>query len=118
MNLGMLASSETSLSACEQIHKKALEKGIPDGNSGKVAAQLKNDHIPTFQNNIKGALEQYLLHLTPEEAKPYVSLLQEGMLQKSVTLQSSDDIFDIKPNWMGIGLNFNVLWRKLFNKKT
>ena len=117
MNLGMLASSEASLSACEQIHKIALEKGIPDGNSGNVAAQLKNDHIPTFQDNIKGALEQYLLHLTPEESKPYISLLPEGSQQKSVTPQSSDDIIDVKPNFMGIGINFNALWRMLFNKK-
>jgi len=118
MNLGMLASSEASLSACEQIHKKALEKGIPDGNSGNVAAQLKNDHIPTFQDNVKGALEQYLLHLTPEEAKPYVSLVPEGRQQKSATPQSPEDIIDVKPNFMGIGLNFNALWRKLFNKRT
>ena len=118
MNLGMLACSEAALRACEQIHKQALEKGIPDGNSGNVAAQLKNDHIPTFQNNIKGGLEQFLLHLTPEEAKPYVSLLSEGRQHKSATPQAPEDIIDVKPNFMGIGINFNALWRKLFNGKT
>lgn len=118
MNLGMLASSEASLSACEQIHKKAVEKGISDGNSGNVAAQLKNKHIPTIQGNIKGALDQYLLHLTPEEAKPYVSLIPSGQQQKSATPQSPEDIIDVKPNFMGIGLNFNALWRKIFNKPT
>lgn len=78
MNLGMLAASEAMLSATEQISSKALALNIPDGNSGNVASQLKTDHIPTFQNNISGALEQYLKHLTYEESKPYTPLLSES----------------------------------------
>lgn len=78
MNLGMLASAESMLSATEQLSNKAAAYNIPDGNSGNVASQLKNSHVPTFKNNISGALEQYIHHLTYDEAKPYISLLEES----------------------------------------
>lgn len=33
------------------------------------------------------------------------------------TLQSAkEDIVELKPNFMGLGLNLNALWRKLFGK--
>jgi hypothetical protein len=118
MNLGMLASSKASLNACKQIYDKSLEKGISDGNSGNVVAQLQNEFIPAFEENIKGGLEQYLLFLTAEEAKPYLSLLSEGEQKTNRNTELSEDIIDIKPNFMGVGLNVNALYRKLFNNKT
>lgn len=121
MNLGMLASAEVSLSACEQIQTKALEKDIPDGNAGNVAVQLRTDSIPKLQENIRGALEQYLLHLTHQETRPYVSLLVISENQNSVQTtphqQTTDDIFDIKPNFYGIGINLNALWRRVMKGK-
>jgi hypothetical protein len=31
---------------------------------------------------------------------------------------SAEDIVEVKPNFMGIGLNLNALWKKWFKKKT
>lgn len=31
---------------------------------------------------------------------------------------SMEDIVDVKPNFMGVGLNLNALYRKIFKKKT
>lgn len=33
-------------------------------------------------------------------------------------VKSEEDIVDIKPNFMGIGLNLNALFRRLFRKRT
>lgn len=118
MNLGMLASSEASLDACEQLQKRALELGVSDGNSGNIAKQLKNEHIPTLQRNIEGALEQYLHHLTTEEAKPYTSLITDDLEFNETSSQLKEDIIEIKPNFMGLGININALYRRLFKEET
>ncbi|OXX51429.1 hypothetical protein B9J80_14005 [Vibrio sp. V12_P9A6T4] len=116
MNLGFLASSKACLNVCEQIEQKAIENGVSDGNSGKVANQFKNQHIPTYHMNIKGALEQYLQHLSEEEAKPYLSLLSEVSRHRTHKPQITEDILEIKPNFMGIGLNLNALLRRARRK--
>lgn len=90
MNLGMLAASEAILNASKQISNKALAYNIPDGNSGNVASQIQNDHIPTFEKNISGALEQYLKHLTYEESKPYISLLPK-LKQKEMNIMNENN---------------------------
>lgn len=77
MHLGVLASAESALSVTEQLSNKAAASNIPDGNSRNVASQLKSSVVPTFKSNISGALEQYIHHLTYDEAKPYISLLEE-----------------------------------------
>lgn len=77
MNLGMLAAAASMLSVTEQMSNKAALYNIPDGNSGNVASQINNDHIPIFHSNIYSALEQYLQHLTYKESKPYICLLSE-----------------------------------------
>jgi len=66
------------LRATEQLSSKAAAHNIPDCNSGNVASQLKSSHVPILKSNISGALEQYMHHLTYEEAKPYISLLEES----------------------------------------
>ena len=116
MNLGFLASSKACLHVCEQIEQKAIENGVSDGNSRKVANQFKNQHIPTYHMNLKGALEQYLHHLSKEEAKPYLSLLSEVSGHQTHKLKTTEDILEIKPNFMGIGLNLNALWRRVRRK--
>jgi hypothetical protein len=83
MNLGMLASSDAALNTTEQLSNQAMANGVPDGNSGNVAAQLKGEQIPILRDNVVGALDQYLQHLTYEEAKPYISLLPESK-QKAI----------------------------------
>lgn len=93
MNLGLLACAEASQGVVTQISTAAKEAGISDGNAGTVAEQLGHQHIPTFTDNVKGALEQYLRYLTPHEAEPFVPLL------KSVSLGFiSDKSTDEHPN--------------------
>lgn len=75
MNLGMLVSAEAARDVTTQLSKDAGLKGVSDGNAGAVAAQLRDEHIPTLSNNIRGALKQYLRYLTPFEAEPFLSLL-------------------------------------------
>lgn len=75
MHLGMLASHEAAQGATTQLSKDAEAKGVSDGNAGVVAAQLRDEHIPTLSNNIRGALKQYLRYLTPLEAAPFLPLL-------------------------------------------
>ncbi|MDP1634428.1 MAG: hypothetical protein Q8L69_07075 [Gallionellaceae bacterium] len=40
-----------------------------------MAAQLRDEHIPTLSNNVRGALKQYLRYLTPLGAAPFLPLL-------------------------------------------
>ena len=75
MNLGMLAGAEAAQGSATQLSKDAEEKGVSDGNAGVVAVQLRDEHIPTLSNNIRGALKQYLRYLTPFEAEPFLPLL-------------------------------------------
>lgn len=116
MNLGMLASAKSALNAYEQLRDKAAEANLPDGNSGSVADKIKSEAIPILQNNIKSGLRQYLTHLSPEEARPYISLIEES--DESPAHKKNDhiqleDIVEIKPNFMGIGININALWRRI-----
>lgn len=120
MNLGMLASAEVSLSACEQIQTKAMDKKIDDGNAGNVAAQLRTESIPNLQENIRGSLEQYLHHLPHEETRPYVSLgknEEQNAVIASPHRQTTEDVIELKPNFMGIGINLNALWRKVIKDR-
>lgn len=90
MNLGLLAAAESMLSASEQLSNRAAALDISDGNSSNVASQLKNSHVPTFKNNISGAFEQYIHHLTYEEAKPYMSLLDDSKLNEFKSMSNND----------------------------
>lgn len=42
----------------------------------------------------------------------------DAKLDLSRRESSAEDIVDVKPNFMGIGLNLNALFRKLFSRKT
>jgi len=79
MNLGLLACGEAESGATAQLSKDAEAKGISDGNAGAVAEQLEKQHVPTFLNNVRGALEQYLRYLTPLEREPFLPLLAESL---------------------------------------
>lgn len=91
MNLGLLAGAEAVKNSTTQLSDFARINNISDGNAGEIAEQLKEQHIPTFIDNIRSALEQYLRYLTPHEAKPFLPLLLE-------THQYGDSTIDFHPN--------------------
>lgn len=82
MNLGFLACTEAMHGVASQLSEKAKEAGVSDGNSGVVAAQLNTQHIQGFEENILGALEQYLRYLTTHEAAPFTHLLKSKSVDK------------------------------------
>lgn len=57
------------------VIEKCWNDGFSDGNAGVVKKQLEDQHIPTFKDNLVGALQQYLRYLTPAEAAPFLPLL-------------------------------------------
>jgi hypothetical protein len=110
MNLGMLASSEAVLAIARQLSQRAAELKIPDGNTGKVAKQVETEHIPTFEENIKGALTQYLSYLGTDEANPFRSLIETAYDLKTSRRSGPGfhEIIELKPNFYGVGLNLNA----------
>lgn len=76
MNLGMLVVARASHQACSTVKNRADELKLFDGNAGAVALKLKEEQIPQLELNVRGALTQYLRHLSKEEAAPYLSLLK------------------------------------------
>ena len=93
MNLGMLTGAEAVHSISAQLSKRAINVGVSDGNAGLVAEQLQNDGIPILSNNVVGALEQYVKHLEPHEANPFLSLLSARNV-----IAIKDNTFDEHPN--------------------
>lgn len=76
MNLGLLVGARASHQACSNVKTRADELKVFDGNAGAVALKLKEEQIPQLELNVRGALTQYLRHLSKEEAAPYMSLLK------------------------------------------
>ncbi len=77
MNLGMLVGARASHEACKNAITRADELKMFDGNAGAVARKLMEEQIPQLELNVRGALTQYLRHLSKDEAAPYLSLLKE-----------------------------------------
>jgi len=80
MHLGFLASVEASKKMCDSISRKAASLNVLDGNSGAVATQMAQEHLPTARLNLLEGLKQYILHLSDNEAKPFLSLIQNPPL--------------------------------------
>jgi hypothetical protein len=80
MHLGILASLEASRQMCDRISRTASSLNAPDGNSGSVAKQMEQEHLPTLRQNLLDGLKQYMLHLSDNEAKPFLSLIQNAPL--------------------------------------
>lgn len=80
MNLGMLVGARASHQACSNVKTRADELKVFDGNAGAVALKLKEEQIPQLELNVRGALTQYLRHLSREEATPYMPLLKADNL--------------------------------------
>lgn len=75
MNLGLLECAEAAQCIATQVSTAVEETGASDSNAWTLANQLGDQHIPTFQDNVVGALQQYLRYLTPAEAAPFLPLL-------------------------------------------
>jgi hypothetical protein len=76
MNLGMLVGARASHQACSNLKTLADELKVFDENTGAVALKWKEEEIPQLELNVRGALTQYLRHLSKEEAAPYLPLLK------------------------------------------
>lgn len=92
MHLGMLAGAEAAQGATAQLSKTAAAKGFPDSGAERVAEKLRLEHVPTLRNNVTEGLKQYFLHLTPFEAKPFLSLLGPDYTPKQGTLSMTQNI--------------------------
>jgi hypothetical protein len=88
MNLGMLAAADAAKGSTKQLSKYAEELGVTDGNAGNVSKQLEKQQIPTLSNNVIGALEQYLRHLTPFEAEPFIPLIGKNKVLSREALKA------------------------------
>lgn len=80
MHLGLLASTEAAKQICDRISQAATSNNVPDGNSGSVAEQMEQEHLPTLRLNLLEGLKQYMLHLSDSESKPFLSLIQSTPL--------------------------------------
>ena len=90
MHLGNLASAEVGGQLLQQANQK------PN--------QFKDELIPTFQENLVLGLQSYLLHLDPNEVKPFESLLhgqskgtEYGEIQPS-SIDQFSKILEIRNN--------------------
>ena len=93
MNLGMLVAARTAQQACGNVKARADSLKVFDGNAGKVALQLKEEQVPQLELNVRGALTQYLRHLSKEEAAPYLSLLKtEDLIDLGLKVRMRDKV--------------------------
>lgn len=93
MHLGLLVAARASQEACSNLKDRADAIKVQDGNSGNVSIQLKEEHIPQFEENLNGGLIQYLRHLSKEEALPYISLLDDdGLIQLGIKERTREKI--------------------------
>lgn len=75
MNLGLLECAEAAHCMATQASKAVGLMGVSDVKAGVAVKQLADQHMPTYRDNVVGALQQYLRYLTPAEAAPFLSLL-------------------------------------------
>lgn len=93
MNLGMLVAARASHQACSNAKARADSLKVFDGNAEKVALQLKEEQIPQLELNVRGALTQYLRHLSKEEAAPYLSMLKtEDLIELGLRVRMRDKV--------------------------
>lgn len=93
MNLGMLVAARASHQACSNVKARADSLKVFDGNAEKVARQLKEEQIPQLELNVRGALTQYLRHLSKEEAAPYLSMLKtEDLIELGLRVRMRDKV--------------------------
>lgn len=93
MNLGMLVAARASHQACCNLKARADSLKVFDGNAEKIALQLKEEQIPQLELNVRGALTQYLRHLSKEEAAPYLSMLKtKDLIELGLKVRMRDKV--------------------------
>jgi hypothetical protein len=96
MNIGMLVAARASQQACSNVKVRADSLKVFDGNAEKVALQIKEEQIPQFELNVRGALTQYLRHLSKEEAAPYLSMLKmEDLIELGLKVRMRDKVLSL-----------------------
>ena len=102
MNLGMLVAARASHQACSNLKARANSLKVFDGNAEKVALQLKEEQIPQLELNVRGALTQYLRHLSKEEAAPYLSMLKtEDLIELGLSVRMRDKVLSLAAKNLG-----------------
>ena len=102
MNLGMLVAARASHQACSNLKARADSLKVFDGNAEKVALQLKEEQIPQLELNVRGALTQYLRHLSKEEAAPYLSMLKtEDLIELGLSVRMRDKVLSLAAKNLG-----------------
>lgn len=119
MNLGMLVGAQAardtarnlaaSIEDIDRVSNKPMLDNVRDFDC-KLAPQLA-----TLESNVRSALEQYLLYLSADEARPFVSLIEVN--QVTVTSSPTKEIFLLKPALWGIGIDLRALWDKVRSRK-
>ncbi len=94
----------------------SILKDIPGEETYLALVKLYEDHPVESSNS-------WIMHSAKERAEMDADipvLTEEDFLgfNKSleITLSKQEDIIDIKPNFHGLGINFNALWRWLWKK--
>jgi small GTP-binding protein len=87
------------------LEEKGIADYIPDGST---AAYKVKDLLGTVHLRVENAREEEILNILRKLKEKYDT--EETLLQKA------NDVFEIKPSLLGIGININNLIKKLFNK--
>jgi hypothetical protein len=119
MNLGLLTSAKAMHGMLTQLCDDAINAGKDVGNSNEVRQQLESEHLPVFEENTRGALNQYLLHLTDAEKAPFISLTRSP-LPNTVTISDNNvnAPINIGTHHFDVALSFPGEDRQLVEKVT
>jgi small GTP-binding protein len=88
------------------LEEKGIADYIPDGST---AAYKVKDLLGTVHLRVENAGEEEILNILKK--------LKEKSDTEETLLQKANDVFEIKPSLLGIGININNLIKKLFNRK-
>jgi hypothetical protein len=96
INIGMLVAAKAQQEACSNLKNYADALEVFDHNAGKISLQLKKEHIPQFELNLRGSLIQYVRHLSKEEAAPFLSLFQEqDLIELGLKVRIRDKVLSV-----------------------
>ncbi len=75
---------------------------------------LKGNGFPKEKDlkDVSKAVEKSIQNIDKEVK----AILLTGSKAEPETIQPIDDIIDLKPNFFGLGVNINALWRRLYKK--
>lgn len=105
MHLGLLTSAQAQHGMLKQIAAASKDKRAT-GNAGEVRDQLAREHIPTFLENLRGALVQYFKHLSVLESAPFADLLKESGSNRPSGPSQPKKPIDLKTHKFEVALSF------------